>query len=68
MKKFRIIGGCQDTRINGEDFALTPYLSLVWVSREYKVFGIGLCWGYYAAYIGIGINIPSSMKSFIIHK
>lgn len=60
----RIAGGYQDTRDNGEDFALTPYLFLVYFNSEIKVFGIGLCWGFYSFYLGIGFNIPKDYKFF----
>lgn len=65
----RLIGGFQDTRTNGEDFALTPFLSSVWVNGEIiKVYGIGLCWGWYSVYLAVGINIPKDCPSFIIVK
>ena len=65
----RIIGGYQDTRTNEEDFALTPYLFGVFVRGEIiKVYGIGLCWGFYSVYIGVGFNIPKDYKSFQILK
>lgn len=69
MKKLlniRIIGGYQDTRLNKEDIALTPYLFGVYVNGEIlKVRGIGLCWLYYSVYIGIGLNIPKGVPRFI---
>lgn len=69
MKKklnIRIIGGYQDTRLNKEDIALTPYLFGVYVNGEIlKVRGIGLCWLYYSVYIGIGLNIPKGVPGFI---
>ena len=69
MKKMRVVGGFQDTRNNEEDFALTPYLFVVWASEDIiKVCGIGICWGYYSVYIGIGYGIPASYPSFKIHK
>ena len=61
----RFIGGFQDTRTNKEDFALTPYLFSVWVIGEViKVRGIGICWGYYSVYFGLGWNIPPNYPSF----
>lgn len=61
----RFIGGFQDTRTNGEDFAITPYLFGVWVQEEIiKVYGMGLCWGFYSIYIGIGFNIPKGYGGF----
>ncbi len=64
----RIIGGYQYTRKNKEDFALTPYLFLVYFMSEFKVFGIGLCWGYGSIYIGLGANIPKNYPSFKVIK
>lgn len=61
----RLIGGFQDTRTNKEDFALTPYFFGVWVTGEViKVRGLGICWGYYSVYLGLGWNIPKSYPSF----
>lgn len=63
----RLIGGFQDTRTNKEDFALTPYLFGVWLNGEIiKVYGIGVCWGYYSVYLGLGWNIPKGYPSFKI--
>ena len=61
----RIIGGYQDTRVNGEDFALTPYLFSVVVNGDIlKIYGLGICWGFYSAYLGIAFNLPRQYKSF----
>jgi len=61
----RIIGGYQNTKVNGEDLAITPYLFGVWVNGKIiKVFGIGICWFFYSFYIGIGFNIPKKYPSF----
>lgn len=63
MKKFKIVSGYQDTRTNKEDFALTPYLfSVLYFGKIIKIFGIGVCWGYYSFYIGIGKNISKNIK------
>lgn len=65
--KFRIVSGFQDTRENKEDFAITPYLFGVWVTgNEIKIRGIGICWGWYSFYIGIGTNIPNEYPTFKI--
>lgn len=49
-----IATGFQDTRVNNEDMALTPYLFLVKAKAEKTTcLGIGLCWIYYAAFIGV---------------
>ena len=63
----RIVGGYQDTRLNKEDFAITPFLFLVWFSgTQIKVYGIGFCWGFYSVYLGLGFGIPRSIPNFII--
>lgn len=61
----RIIGGFQNTKTNSEDFALTPYLFLVKMNGKIiKVFGIGICWGFYSIYFGLGFNIPKGFPFF----
>lgn len=61
----RFIGGFQDTRTNKEDFALTPYFFGVWLTGNViKVRGLGICWGYYAVYLGLGWNIPKIYPTF----
>ncbi len=61
----KIISGYQDTRTNKEDFAITPYLFGVWLNGErIKVYGIGVCWGFYSLFIGIGFNIPKEYPTF----
>lgn len=64
--RYRIFGVFMDTRSNNENFALTPYLVGVW--RPFRdtghIAGIGLCWGWYRCYIGIGSNIPDTYSSF----
>ena len=59
MKKpIRIIGGYQNTRINDECFAITPFLFLVeYFGRKIKIIGIGICWGYYAFFIALSFGI-----------
>lgn len=65
----RILGGYQNTKNSNEDFALTPYIFSVMVRVEKtRAFGLGICWGYYAAYLGIGFNVPKSFKSFKRYK
>lgn len=63
-----LVLGFQDTRINGEDFAITPFLFSIYVNKTIKVFGIGLCWGRYAGYIGIVFNLPKESKKILIRK
>jgi len=60
----RIVGGIQDTRLNGEDFALTPFLFSVVVHKTLKLYGIGICWGWWACYIGFSLNLPKEIPSF----
>ena len=63
----RILAGYQDTRTNKEDFAITPYLFGVWFYGDViRVFGIGICWGFFSIYIGIGFNIPKQYPTFKI--
>lgn len=65
MKKPRIIGGYQNTKLNNEDIALTPYLFGVCMNgMVIKIFGIGLCWLHHSVYIGIGFNAPKDYPSF----
>jgi len=69
MKKLRIIGGFLDTRTNKEDFALTPYLSVVYVKvQKISIHGLALCWGFYSVYIGIGCDLPDYCPSFKVKK
>jgi hypothetical protein len=60
--------GFQDTRTNSEDFAITPYIFGVYVNLKIKVFGLGICWGWYSAYAGIGFNLPKESKKISIRK
>lgn len=63
MNKF--IYGKTDTRKNGEDFALTPYIFLVnCIEGNSKVYGLGICWGYSACFISYGFNVPEGFTSF----
>lgn len=60
-KKIRCFAGYQDTRINNEDFAITPYLFGVLTKkmpcyidnkkRTAIIIGIGFCWMHSATYI-----------------
>lgn len=69
LSKPSLIGGFLDTRTNGEDFAITPYLFGFCVNGEViKNFGFGICWGYYSVCIGLGWNIPISVPKFQIKK
>jgi len=58
----KIIIRTQDTRENGEDFALTPYLFSVYVKNT--AFGIGLCWGHKAiAIVCVKHELANKIKS-----
>jgi hypothetical protein len=65
----RLQGGFQDTRKNNEDFALTPYIFVVSFTGEIiSVYGLGLCWGYYSIYFGLGFNIPKKIPRWWFHS
>ena len=64
----KAVGGFLDTRTNNEDFAITPCLVLVWVHGESKIYGLGIVWGWYSLYIGIGFNLPKGIKRFTNFK
>ena len=57
----RIVTGYENTR-GKEDFALTPYISIVYVKK--MAYGFGLCWGFHGVFIAVGINLPKSIKFF----
>jgi hypothetical protein len=57
----KFLYGFQDTRKNSEDFALTPFLLLVYVNQDKcKIRGIGICWGYSSVFLAFGFNIPKN--------
>ena len=63
--KVNFLSGYQNTKKNGEDFALTPYLFLVnGQNYESKCLGIGICWGYYGFFIAFATNIPKGFPFF----
>ena len=66
----KLIGGYQNTKLNKEDFALTPYLFGVLLNKGYviKIYGLGICWGYHSFYIGFGFGLPKDYPSFEILK
>ena len=65
MNKISIVSGYQNTKMNEEDIALTPYLFGVLVKGNViKVYGIGICWLHHSIYIGLGFNIPNKLKGF----
>lgn len=57
----------QDTRWNNEDFALTPFLFLV-KCNEVRVYGVGICWGWFALSLCIVFNSPKNYPFFKILK
>lgn len=52
----KLIFGYQDTRVNHEDFAITPFLGAVYVKK--RAYGISVCWGFWDVMIAIGFRIP----------
>jgi len=65
----KVIGGYQNTKINHEDFAITPYLfGVLSIGEIIRVYGLGICWGHGSAYLGIGFNIPCGYPTFKHHK
>jgi len=65
----KLIGGYQDTRTNGEDLAITPYLFRVKsIGKIVKVYGIGVCFGYWSIYLGLGFGIPKGHPRFSVLK
>jgi hypothetical protein len=65
----KLLTGFQDTRSDGEDFAITPYIFGVYMrGRKIRVYGLGLCWGFYSIYIGLGFNIPKGFPFFTVIK
>ena len=64
-----VVSGFQDTRTNKEDYALTPYLFGVCVIESIiRIYGIGICWGWYSVFFGIGFNVPKKYSVFIVKK
>ena len=65
----RIQTGFQNTKNNNEDFALTPYLFTVFVQKKIlKIYGIGICWGFYSFYISLAFGVDKNLPHFIIFK
>ena len=63
--KLTLVGVYLDTRINEEDFAITPYLSVFYAKNKgVLVTGLGLTWGWWALGLGIGNNLPKGIKRF----
>jgi len=64
--RIAIVGGTQDTRTNNEDFALTPFLfSVVATKQVFKIYGLGICWGWWAIHLGIMFYAPKELSRFI---
>jgi len=67
--KIRLISGYMNTRLNNEDFALSPYIFIVYhKGGKLKVFGIGLCWGFHSIHISLGVNLPKEYPTFKVHN
>lgn len=61
----RVLIMYQNTKANGEDLALTPYLSLInYNGKTDKVFGIAICWFHEVIGIGLGFGIPKDYPTF----
>lgn len=60
-----------DTRDNGEDFALTPYVGLVysWVDIPKVVLsknvGLCLCWGWWAVALYLSFGLANRFPFFV---
>ncbi len=54
--KFRLIIGVNNNRLQGEDFAITPYLSLIYNTKKCNVVVIGLAftWMWWSLGFGCG--------------
>lgn len=70
MSNYSIQLGHQDTRADGEDLALTPYLFLVNTKdlNTTKVIGFGICWIYFSIYMAVGYNVPKNLRGFNNHN
>ena len=70
LRLVRLMGGFLDTRTQQEDFALTPYIGLVYVNipKSVKVIGISFTWGYYCVHLSLGFNIPKEYPLFRVIK
>jgi len=58
----------QNAKLNNEDFALTPYFSLIYFKyppygklRKISSYGIGFSWLYFSIGIAIAFNIPKEV-------
>lgn len=61
----KIVGGFQNTKLNNEDFALTPYLfGVLFTGKVIGVIGIGMAWGFWAVYVGIARGLPRWYPGF----
>lgn len=65
MKTTKLVTGHMDTRSDGEDFAITPYFSLVSAKHgKGTIKGVALTWRYKSTFIALGINIPNNYPTF----
>ena len=54
-------GGFRD-----EDFALTPYLFIVYSKAEHgDCYGIGLAWGWWGGFVGLAVNVSKSLPRIL---
>jgi hypothetical protein len=64
-----LISGTQDTRKNGEDFAITPFLfGVKSVNDPMRIYGLGLSWGWWAIHLSVIIGLPKGCKRFIWNR
>jgi hypothetical protein len=65
--KIKFICAVQNTKWNGEDMALTPYIFLVKSNAcNSRTVGLGICWIHFAIAFCLGFNIPKSFPTFRI--
>lgn len=63
MKALKVVSGYQNTRNHNHDFAITPFIFGVY-SKPPKIYGLGVQWGWYAIYLGVGFNVPKGYGGF----
>jgi len=62
----KIVYGYQNTKENGEDIALTPYIFGVFVNgKVLRVYGLGLCFIHWSFYIALGFGVPKNWKQLL---
>lgn len=69
-----IVFDYMDTRSNGEDFALTPYLALVYCWKHIpnvlisKNIGLCVCWGWWAVAFYFSFGLGNRLPFFVTRK